>query len=296
MFVKRSPGCSERHSEVQHSQLHMAALRDSGSVDALRAQIAILRDIVAEQRTTIEQLRGACEAGPARQTARVQLAAPRRAALPIDIVLGSWSETGSVRYAEFMNVAQTCTTWRRRVLFYLRILRTLDMRCELNVPPVRTAADQRRHQWRMLYEQRFAAFLQAAGGALDRMGSNLKELHLRRETCFSCSSEAPTRARDVVMRLERLVKRTPTLALHSLTWSLGILSLASLEPPILHRVLGNLRRLDLSGNLLGDDGCRQLACVLLGPKALAKRLGHVLAARLEQLDVSNNCIRETGFG
>jgi hypothetical protein len=98
------------------------------------------------------------------------------------------------------------------------------------------------------------------------------------------------------MRLERLVKRTPTLALHSLTWSLGILSLASLEPPILHRVLGNLRRLDLSGNLLGDDGCRQLACVLLGPKALAKRLGHVLAARLEQLDVCNNCIRETGFG
>jgi hypothetical protein len=125
------------HGTMEELQAQIKSLK--ATVADLREREKSLQATVAAQEGTISQL---CGAGPER-VRRADGAAGRRPhiagshiSMPIDVVLGSWCESGVASYGEFLRMAETCTSWRRRVLYYLRLLRTLDLRCVLNVPPV----------------------------------------------------------------------------------------------------------------------------------------------------------------
>jgi len=276
----------------------------------LHAHIERLQAMVNAQQATIEELRsrerkrqGFTAAAAAPHAAATALAVADRHPLPLDAVLANWCESGTASYLEFLRVAETCTSWRRRVLHQLRLSRSLELCCELNLPPVRTDEGQRRYEWKSLYQQGYAKYLAAVTKALDRMGANLQALHLRRQACFACSVSQES-SREVVVRLNALAQKHSTLRLSSLSWSLGFVSLAGLSKRILH----TLHELDVADNQLGDEGCKVLVYTLLGHRgALGGAAGGwcsggaedgMLAGpltNLTKLNVSNNGIREPGF-
>jgi Ran GTPase-activating protein (RanGAP) involved in mRNA processing and transport len=279
-------------------------------VDPATAELlGLLRARIERQEATIEALRRelrrsrAAAAAPAEAAASL-LAPADRHPLPLDAVLANWCESGTASYIEFLRVAETCTSWRRRVLHQLRLLRTLELRCELHLPPAGAAAGERRCEWKSLYKQGYAKYLAAVTKALDRMGGNLQALHLRRQACFLCSVSQESSSREVVLRLNALAQKHATLRLTSLTWSLGLGSLAGLST----RILQTLRELDIASNALGDEGCKVLRDTLLGQRcavggaegAWGGSLADDCAAagpltNLTRLDVSDNGIRDAGF-
>jgi Ran GTPase-activating protein (RanGAP) involved in mRNA processing and transport len=259
--------------------------RLQAQVDHLRAAVDHMRAAVAERDKTIAELRGCggAKAGAGALCARSGdgPASTPWALVAADVFLSHWCDAGLAPYVELLRLALVCQSMHKKALECLRLLRRLEFRKDL--------------LWPLSEAERLEVVLRAVG----QMGGRLESLDLS-----ALGKLSDTQTRRLVQGLAPLKDgQLQELILPCIKPFKAVTKLLS--------TLSSLQRLDLSKNMLGDEGAIELAkCLgdLVGLRRLnlggKNNIGgdgcRVLAAKfaripsLEELLLPNNHMGETG--
>jgi Ran GTPase-activating protein (RanGAP) involved in mRNA processing and transport len=259
--------------------------RLQAQVDHLRAAVDHMRAAVAERDKTIAELRGCggAKAGAGALCARSGdgPASTPWALVAADVFLSHWCDAGLAPYVELLRLALVCQSMHKKALECLRLLRRLEFRKDL--------------LWPLSEAERLEVVLRAVG----QMGGRLESLDLS-----ALGKLSDTQTRRLVQGLAPLKDgQLQELILPCIKPFKAVTKLLS--------TLSSLQRLDLSKNMLGDEGAIELAkCLgdLVGLRRLdlggKNNIGgegcRVLVAKfaripsLEELLLPNNHMGETG--
>ena len=262
-----------------------AEAAQAATIRRLEAQVDHLRATVAERDKTIAELRrrGGAKAGSGALCARSGdgPASTPWALVAADVFLSHWCDAGLAPYVELLRLALVCQSMHKKALECLRLLRRLEFRKDL--------------LWPLREAERLEVVLRAVG----QMGGRLESLDLS-----ALGKLSDTQSRRLVQGLAPLKDgQLKELILPGIKPFKAVTKLLS--------TLSSLQRLDLSKNMLGDDGAIELAkCLgdLVGLRHLdlggKNNIGgdgcRVLAAKfasipsLEELLLPNNHMGETG--